>query len=88
MRAREKGSWQLFPSTILNGCISPSICLEASNRYFAGGSPYDIMCVFGISYSEVLSSVWIVVDAINKCPQFDISYLDALDEQQKIAAGF
>ncbi len=28
------------------------------------------------------------MDAINKCPQFDISYPDATDEQQKIAAGF
>jgi hypothetical protein len=57
-------------------------------RYFAGGSPYDIICVFGVAYTEVLSSVWIVVEAINQCPQFEISYPDSLEEQRKIAAGF
>ena len=76
------------PPPIPNGVISPSIRLGAAIRYFAGGSPYDIMCVFGISYSEVLSSVWIVVDAINQCPQFNISYPDSLEEQRAIAAGF
>ena len=46
------------------------------------------MCVFGISYSEVLSSVWIIVDAINNTPQFAISYPTTLEEQRIIAAGF
>jgi hypothetical protein len=57
-------------------------------RYFAGGSAYDIICVFGIAYTEVLSSVWIFVEAINQCPQFEISYLVSLEEQIKIATGF
>ena len=83
---RSGGNYSLPP--IPNGVISPSIRLGAAIRYFAGGSPYDIMCVFGISYSEVLSSVWIVVDAINQCPQFNISYPDLLEEQRAIAAGF
>ena len=66
------GGRYLFPP-IPNGPITPSIRLGAALCYFAGGSPYDIMCVFGISYSEVLASVWIVVDAGNKCPHFQIS---------------
>ncbi len=44
--------------------------------------------MFGIAYTEVLSSVWIVVEAINQGPQFEISYPDSLEEQRKIAAGF
>ena len=32
--------------------------------------------------------MWIVVDAINQCPQFKISYPDLLEEQRTIAAGF
>ena len=83
---REGGNYTLPP--IPNGPISPSIQLGAALQYFAGGSPYDIICVFGIAYTEVLSSVWIVVQAINQCPQFEISYPDSLEEQRKIAAGF
>ena len=54
---------------IPNGPISPSIRLGAALHYFAGRSAYDIVCVFGIAYSEVLSSVWTVVEAINQCSQ-------------------
>jgi hypothetical protein len=83
---REGGNYSL--PLIPNGPISPSIRLGAAICYFAGGSPYDIICVFGIAYTEVLSSLWIVVEAINNCPQFEISYPDLLEEQRKIAAGF
>ena len=58
------GSYSLPP--IRNGPITTSIRLGAALRYFAGGAPYDIMCCFCIAYSEVLVSVWIVVDAINE----------------------
>ena len=83
---RDGGRYSFPP--IPNGPITTSIRLEAALRYLAGGSPYDIMCMFGIAYSEVLSSAWIVVDAVNKCPQFHISYPETLEEQRKIAAGF
>jgi hypothetical protein len=83
---REGGNYSLPP--IRNGPISPSIRLGAALRYFAGGSGYDIMMVFSVAYSEVLTSVWIVVDAINKCPQFEIEYPSTLEEQRMIAAGF
>ena len=83
---RGGGNYTLPP--IPNGPISPSIRLGAALHYFAGGSAYNIVCVFGIAYLEVLSSVWTVVEAINQCPQFNISYPDTLEEQRKIAAGF
>jgi hypothetical protein len=60
--------------------------LGAALHYFTGGSPYDIMCVFCISYSEVLKSVWVVIDAINHCPQFHNSYPSSLEEQHRITA--
>jgi len=83
---RAGGNYSLPP--IRNGPIPHSIRLGASLRYFAGGSPYDIMYIFGISYSEVLTSMWTVVDAVHRCPKFDISYPDTVEEQRKIAAGF
>ena len=77
---RAGGNYSLPP--IRNGPIPHSIRLGASLRYFAGGSPYDIMYIFGISYSGVLRSVWTVVDAVHRCPKFDISYLDTVDRIQ------
>jgi hypothetical protein len=77
---REGGNYVLPP--IPNGPISPSIHLGAMLRYFAGGRLYD-----GIGYTEVLSSVWIVVEAINECSQFNIAFPDSLEDQRKIAAG-
>ena len=58
--------------------IATSVRLACALRYFAGGSPYDIMVLYGISYSEVLKSVWITVEAVNNCPTFIISYPDSL----------
>ena len=55
-------------------------------RYFAGGSPYHIAPLFEPSYSEVISSFWIIVHALNSCPDFHISYPESLEAQQKIAA--
>ena len=46
------------------------------------------MDVYCISYSEVLKSVWIIVEAVNNCPAFIISYPKSLEEQKKIAAEF
>ncbi|KAL3789801.1 hypothetical protein ACHAWO_000272 [Cyclotella atomus] len=71
-----------------NGEITTSIRLACALRYFAGGLPYDIMMNYGISHSEVLDSVWYVVDAVNRAKGFDISYPESADEQQKIASGF
>ena len=77
-----------LPPPVPNGPILASSRLACSIRYFAGGSPYDIMLAFGISYREVLNSVWTIVEAINNCPQFAISYPASPEEQRKIAAEF
>ena len=83
---RYGGNYSLPP--VHNGPITTTERLGAALRYFAGGSPYDIMCVFCISLSEVLKSVWIVVDAVKDCPQFHISYPSSLEEQRRIAAEY
>lgn len=79
-----------------NGFISSSIRLATALRFFAGGSPYDLSVVHGISNSAVYDSVWIVVDAINECNdlriRFPVSHheqrLIANEFQKKLAAGF
>jgi hypothetical protein len=67
-----------------NGSIVLSVHLACAIWYFGGGSPSDI----ALLYWEALSSAWISVAAINMCPQFNISYPESLEEQQKIAAAF
>ena len=71
-----------------NGLIPLPTRLSCALRYFAGGSAYDIMVLHGISYSEVLKSVWVVVDAVNRCPDLDIGYPTDYDQQRAIARGF
>ena len=51
-----------------NGQISPDVRLACAIRWFAGGSPYDIMTTYGIGHTDTMNSVWYVVDAINKHP--------------------
>jgi hypothetical protein len=48
----------------------------------------DIMISHNISYCEVYKSVWVVVDAINKHPQFGLRYPSSHEEQQGIAREF
>ena len=71
-----------------NGNISTSVRLGIALRYFAGGSPYDIMVKYGVSHSSMFESVWIVVEAVNATKSFDISYPSGHDEQRSIALGF
>jgi len=35
---------------VRNGPVSSTVRLACAIRYFAGGSPYDIGCVYGVSY--------------------------------------
>ena len=58
------------PPPIPNGPISTKVRLAAALRYFDGGSPYDIMSVYGMSHTAVLDSVWSVVEAVNQFPEF------------------
>jgi hypothetical protein len=71
-----------------NGPITSSVRLACALRYFAGGSPYDIMTSYCIGYADMINSVWYVVDAINAYSEFQISYPADHEEQQAIAEGF
>jgi hypothetical protein len=57
-------------------------------RYFSGGSPYDIMVKYGVSHTEMLNSVWYVVEAVNQKKEWYINYPKDHNEQLKIAAEF
>jgi hypothetical protein len=71
-----------------NGQIMPEVCLASALRWFAGGSAYDIMTTFGISHSEVFTSAWFVVEAVNSLKDFDILYPADHNKQRRIADGF
>jgi hypothetical protein len=79
-------NWSAPP--IPNGIISTSVRLGIALRYFAGGSPYDIMVKFGVSHTSIFESVWIIVEAINNLPAMNIEYPSNINEQKKIARGF
>lgn len=71
-----------------NGFISESIRLACAIRYFAGGDPYDLQQVFGISHTSVHLSVAYSIEAINMVPEFRIAYPEKHREQANIAEGF
>ena len=59
---------------IPNGPVCTSVCLACALHYFAGGSPYDIMSVYGVSHTIILDSVWCVVEAVNQLPEFHLEF--------------
>ena len=71
-----------------NGPITPSVRLACALRYFAGGSPYDIMTLYCIGYPDVMNSVWFVIDAINAHSEVRISYPADHEQQQAIGESF
>jgi hypothetical protein len=76
------------PPPISNGTISTNVRLACALWYFSGGSPYDIMCKYGISHAVVMESVWFVVDTVNALPEFYIEYPADHKIQEHIAAQF
>ena len=78
----------ISPPPIPNGDISTSVRLALALRYFAGGSPYDLMVKYGVSHSSVFDSVWIVAKAIKNEREFDIEYPSSHEEQRRIAHEF
>jgi hypothetical protein len=68
--------------------ISSPSHLSAVLRYFAGVAPYDIGVVHGMSHTKVFESIWIIVDAINKCEGLAFSFLKDHNKQRAIAKGF
>jgi hypothetical protein len=71
-----------------NGRVLAELALSAAIRYFAGGSVWDIMISHGISRSEVYACIWIVVDAVNAQPSFDITFPSTHSQQYAIAREF
>ncbi len=57
-----------------NGLVSTSVRLACALRYFAVGSPYNIMTKYGLSHASVYESIWAVVEAVNTFDEFDIEY--------------
>lgn len=76
------------PPPVPNGRISTKVRLAAALRYFAGGSPYDILCKYGLSHTETLESVWYTVDAVNAYKEFHIKYPRSHEKQKEIAKQF
>jgi hypothetical protein len=71
-----------------NGPIPSGIRLAVALRYFAGGSMLDIMISHGISRSECYLSIWLIVNAINSNPDFDMVFPRSHAAQKEIARGF
>ena len=46
------------------------------------------MCVYGVSHTIILDSVWCVVEAVNQLREFHIEYPKSATEQKQIAKGF
>ncbi len=77
------------PRFIRNGQITLDFCLACALRWFAGGSAYDIMTTYSIGHTDTIKSVWyVLVDAVNRHPRFNIVYPDDHDTQRSIARGF
>jgi len=62
------------PPPIPNGNIDTSVQLAWTLRYFRGESPYDIMAKHGVFHTELLDSVWYVVEAVNAMKQWCVTY--------------
>ena len=63
--------------------IELSTRLAVALRYFAGGCPLDLICIYKISKTQVFRCIWLVVDAVNtylKNMHFPIDDADALAE--------
>lgn len=82
------GSLKKHRNGARNGLIPSAIRLGVALRYFAGGSPYDLSVMHGISVKEAYRSVWLVVDAINKSNQLQIEFPPGHDAQRKLSRGF
>jgi hypothetical protein len=46
------------------------------------------MTTYGISHTETINSIWFVVEAVNRNPNFNIEYPTDHKEQKRIARGF
>jgi hypothetical protein len=81
-------SRQKLQSKPPNGYIDNAVRLGAAIRYFAGGDTYDLAIVFKISRIEVFHSMWLIVKAVRRTKQLEISYPTSHIAQQIIAYDF
>ena len=56
------------PPPIPNGTISSEVWLACALRYFCGGSQYDIMVKCNVSHTEMMNSVWYIIEVSCPCP--------------------
>ena len=67
--------------------IKTDMRLAIAIRCFAGGSPLDIVVSHGVSFFSVFTSVWGVVDCINKCKDLEFHF-PTKEEQLDISHGY
>ena len=67
--------------------IKTEMRLAIALCYFAGGSPLDIMLIHGVSFTSVFTSVWGVVDCVNKCKELELKF-PSKEEQLEISYGY
>ena len=88
IRPASSSSKKKHRNAAVNGIIPSPTRLSIALRYFAGGSSYDISLTHGVSHTEVFNSVWLVVQAVNKCSELDIKFPSDHAKQREIATGF
>ena len=72
----------------VNGIIPLQSRLGCALRFWAGGDPYDLTLVFGMSYCEIFRSVDFVLDAINETESLQIKFPTDHEKQKSIAREF
>ena len=81
---KKRGSSIYIP----NKRIDISLRLSIVIRYFAGGSPYDLMLLHSVGHSDMYKSIWYTVDAVNQCPKLSFSFLSCHEKQKEITNQF
>jgi hypothetical protein len=70
------------------GHKSPELILHCLIRDMAGGSHHDIRVLFGLPKSSFFYCLHQAIDAINKCPELDITFPMDTAGLKRLALGF
>jgi hypothetical protein len=93
-RMMQNSFWRLYPwkrkrGKTPNGEISVATRFAMALRYFCGGDPKDIGHTHGVSNTtEVMKSIWNVVNTINAISSMDIKFPASHEEQRRVMSGF
>ncbi len=68
--------------------ICTTVRLVCALQYFCQAFPKDLVAKFGVSYLEIILSVWFIVDAVNMIDEWNTKYPLDEDQQQKMAKYF